>query len=401
MGVGWKAMQRVLLVLLAGCGFQSPAAGGGSTVDASGGDAGSSTSGCWTISTSNPVFQVSACVAPAGITDMTDVSSNTSIDTDTGISTPAGFGCVPLVSGGVCALVAKSIVIRPGMTLSAHGTKPLALLGHDIDVEGTVDVASHSAGSLQAKGPAADRTDCSNPTLATGNGGGAGGTYDSQHQDGRDEGGNGGGSVGSTGGQASGSITVNSLLGGCAGWPSSGGPAIAADTIGSHGGGAVWIAADTGTLTIGSNAAINASGAGGVGGMAVSMSRGGYGGGSGGLIVLQAPMITRSQNAKIFANGGGGGGGDANGTVGSSGSDPLDPGGAGGGNGAKSGPDQGGDGGQGYTAASPTAKNGMPGDTTLAGGGGGGGGGGGAIRVLSDTTLMVQNVSPVPIQLLE
>jgi len=402
-------MQRVLLVLLAGCGFQSPASGGGSMVDAStsdtsSSDAGVSASGCWTISTSNPVFHVSACVTPAGIADTTDVSSNTSIDTDTGISTPLGLGCVPLLSGDVCALVAKSIVIKQGITLSAHGTKPLALLGHDIDVEGTIDVASHITGGLQAKGPAADRTDCSNPTLAKGNGGGPGGTYDSQHSDGSDEGGDGGdsGGIGSTGGKAGGSITVDSLLGGCAGGPSSGGPAIAGDTIGSHGGGAVWIAADTGTLVLGSKATINASGAGGAGGKAVSANRGGYGGGSGGLIVLQAPMITQSDNAKIFANGGGGGGGSAGGgpeVPGNPGSDPLDPGGAGGGTGATSGGDQGGGGGQGFPAASLTAKNGGLGNSTAAGGGGGGGGGG-AIRVLSNSPVMGSNVSPVPIKLL-
>ncbi len=397
-------MQRVLLVLLAGCGFQSPAAGGGSTADASTSDASSAdatSSGCWTIATSNPVFNVSACVAPADITDTIDVSSNTSIDTDARTSNTSGFGCVPLVSGNVCALVAKSIVIKQGITLSAHGSKPLALLGHDIDVEGTIDVASHSMGGLQAKGPAADRTDCNVPTSAAVNGGGAGGTYDSQHTDGSDEGGDGGnaGTNGSNGGKAAGSISVDSLLGGCAGAPSSGGPAVAGDTIGSHSGGAVWISADTGTLMIGSNATINASGAGGVGGKVDSGNRGGYGGGSGGLIVLQAPMITQSPNAKIFANGGGGGGGDANGTVGSAGNDPLDQRGAGGGKGAKSSPDQGGDGGQGYTAVSPTAKNGGTGSSDTSGGGGGGGGGG-AIRVLSNTTIMGPNVSPVPIQLL-
>jgi len=361
-------------------------------------------SGCWTISTSNPVFHVSACVAPAGITDMTDVSSNTSIDTDTGISTPLGLGCVPLLSGNVCALVAKSITIRQGVTLSAHGIKPLALLGHDIDVEGTIDVASHSTGGLQAKGPAADRTDCSNPTLATGNGGGPGGTYDSQHGDGSDEGGDGGdgGGTGSKGGKAAGSINVDSLLGGCAGGPSSGGPAIADSTIGSHGGGAVWIAADTGTLVLGSKATINASGAGGAGGKPVSANRGGYGGGSGGLIVLQSPTITQSLSAKIFANGGGGGGGSAGGgseVAGNLGSDPLDPSGADGGTAVSSGSNQGGAGGQGFTAASLTAKNGGPSNSSFAGGGGGGGGGGG-IRVLSNTTIMGPNVSPVPIKLL-
>ncbi len=287
------------------------------------------------------------------------------------------------------------------MTLSAHGSKPLALLGHDIDIEGTVDVASHTTGSLQAKGPAADRIDCNNSMSTTVNGGGAGGTYDSQHVDGSDEGGNGGdvAANGSVGGKAAGSIPIVSVLGGCAGGPSSGGSAIADNTIGSHAGGAVWIAADTGILMIGSNAVINASGAGGMGGMVAAGSRGGYGGGSGGLIVLQAPTITQSVSAKIFANGGGGGGGNAGPTVGNPGNDPLGPGGAGGGTVVVSGPDQGGAGGQGFPTASLTAKNGGVGNTNTSGGGGGGGGTG-AIRVLSNTTIMGPNVSPVPIQLL-
>jgi len=369
--------------------------------DASSGDTGSSTSACWMIATSNPVFQVSACVVPAGITDMIDVASNTSIDTDTGLSIPLGLGCGSLVSGGVCALVAKSIVVRQGITLSAHGTKPLALLGHDIDVEGTIDVASHSTGALQAKGPAADNNNCTPPIAPAVNGGGAGGTYDSQYTDGRDEGGDGGdaGAGGSSAGKASPSTPVNALLGGCAGGPSSTGPAIVDTTIGSHGGGAVWIAADTGKLMLGDNATINASGAAGVGGQVNPGGRGGYGGGSGGLIVLQAPMIIQSSGARIFANGGGGGGGNADAVLGSPGNDPTGLSGASGGNGAQSGSDHAGGGGQGFPASAAGAQNGGPTSSQTAGGGGGGGGTG-TIYVLSNTANMGSNVSPPLIKLL-
>jgi len=41
--------------------------------------------------------------------------------------------------------------------------------------------------------------------------------------------------------------------------------------------------------------------------MAIAGDRGGYGWGSGGLIVLQGPMITLAPSARIFANGGAGG----------------------------------------------------------------------------------------------
>ncbi len=379
-------MRRVWVVLLAGCGFQSPATIGAPGTDASSHDALVHDAGptCWTISTTNPTFRVSACVASLGppITVMSDVS----IDTDTGLSDTPGLGCAVLFSGDpVCALVASTVMVGSDVTVSAHGAKPLALLGHAIDIEGTVDVASHTTGALQAHGASADGASCNaSTTPATGNGGGAGGTYDSL-------GGSGGDSVASKGASAPTSNAIAALVGGCA---------SVLGTSGAHSGGAVWIATDTGTLTIGSSAVINASGAGGAGGPATSSKRGGIGGGSGGMIVLQAPTITLMTGAKVFANGGGGGAGASSAVAGTAGTDPTDPmvgapGGAGvNNNGAVSG-----SGGTGFAVGSSFLAGGAGTDSTT--GGGGGGGGAGAIRVRSATVVQGAGVSPLPVPLLD
>src|SRR3954471_24521921 len=107
-------MHRVWVILLAGCGFESPAASGA----------------CWTIS--DTTFPASACVTT--LADPIEMTVSTSIDTDTGVSNPAGFGCAELTvdSAKVCALVASTITIDPRVQLSAHGTRPLALFAHAI-----------------------------------------------------------------------------------------------------------------------------------------------------------------------------------------------------------------------------------------------------------------------------
>jgi len=313
---------------------------------------------------------------------------STSIDTDSGVSNPAGLACAELTvdSAKVCALVASTITIGPGVRLSAHGTRPLALFGHAIEIEGTIDVASHIGGQ---QGPASDLTGCNLGGRASLNGGGQGGTYDAP------PGGAGGnGNVG-TGGIA-GSVIAPALHGGCAGGASSGGSATA---IAGHGGGAVWIAADTGMIVLGDAAVINASGASGSGGQAISGNRGGFGGGSGGLIVLQAPTIALAPSASIFANGGAGGGGAGDG-AGSPGMDPDGPtsGGTGGGPGMHGGAGNPASGGPGFPASQRDGGTGT-GNAADGNGGGGGGGGPGVIRVVSNTTLTGQ-ISPSAVQLM-
>jgi hypothetical protein len=343
---------------------------------------------CWGIDDRTYGFQVKAC--PTTLMGSIDVMADVSIDTDTGISNPSGLTCASLGAGSstVCALAARTIKIEAGKTLSAHGTKPLALIGNSIDIEGTIDVASRIRGQ---RGPASNLTGCNPRAAATKSGGGAGGALDIVAGKGGDEGGTAG-----TGGAAGTSIAIVALRGGCDGGrggdgSGNGGPAGA----GGVGGGAVWIAVDTGTFTIGASAVINASGASGGGGGAMA-DHGGYGGGSGGMIVLQAPTITMMSGARIYANGGHGGGGAQSTNVGVDGSDSTGPtsGGADGDGGTAAG----GAGGGGFPAST---LNGSDGDSTMGkhGGGGGGGGGAGVIRVASGTTIGPTDVSPPPLPL--
>jgi hypothetical protein len=366
---------------------------GGNDASIDGNDAsGPGTPTCWTISSTN--FPLSACTA--AVVPRIDVTANVSIDTDSNVVPASGLGCAPLTSTSVpmCALAAGSITIAAGVTLSAHGNRPLALLGHAITINGTIDVASHIMGGQ--RGPASPAAGCNPGALANNSGGGAGGGYGTQGGRGGEEGGNTGPPTGGLQGNTVGAVP---LRGGCDGGrggdaSTSGGP----NRAGGAGGGAVWIALDTGTLVIGSPARINASGASGGRGIGSAVKeQGGDGGGSGGLIVLQAPAILLDATAQIFANGGHGGGGSEAGVSGHDGTDATGPtsGGSGGDSGTSA---TVGSGGAGYPA-SGASLNGANGDPAVNGGGGGGGGGAGEILVASSTTLTGANVSPPPVRL--
>jgi hypothetical protein len=347
---------------------------------------------CWKIMDTSVEFHVSACVID--LVETIDVTASVSLDTDAGTSNPPGFTCAPLTDSGtksdnVCALAASTITIQPGVTFSAHGAKPLALLGHSIDIEGTVDVASHIGGQ---RGAGAAPRFCSPGPAATAAGGGAGGTINGLGG----KGGNQGGSSGS-GAPLGNSITASLFRGGCDGGRGgdgspNGGPAA----TGGAGGGALWIATDTGTLKMGGGATINASGAGGAGGTA--NNHGGFGGGSGGVIVLQAPSILLDPSATLFANGGHGGGGALGTNPGSAGTDAAGPNSGGtGGEGGMIGVATGGAGGAGYPGRT---NDGADGDGPLQGGGGGGGGAEGAILAAPGTTINASNkLSPTPTRL--
>ena len=369
-----------------------PGGGGG---DASSTDADLLGPACWMVSNARG-FHVTACTM--GIVANIDVSQSVSIDTDTGSSDSPDLRCAQLTSANnaICAVAAGAITIRAGVTLSAHGTRPLALLGHSVDLAGAIDVASHIAGP---RGPGANLGCSPAFPMATGAGGGGGGGFGT--------GGGRGGSPGATGigGGPGTSIALADLAGGCDGGrggdgSNNGGPA----GPGAAGGGAVWIASDTTPLTIHSTASIDASGASGLGGRSPgnsSVSHGGYGGGSGGLIVLQAPTIQLDATAVIFANGGHGGGGSEGPIPGMDGTDPTGPTGAGaGGGGGMGGAAQslvGGDGGAGWPGSgsgpSGVGDGGM-GEAFTDSGGGGGGGGAGVIAVASATSISGPNVSP-------
>jgi hypothetical protein len=368
---------------------------------------------CSSIMRGAPQFAASACATPT--VGALVIATSASLDTDTGISTPPGITCVRTtnITDNLCAIVAPSIVIQPGVTLRARGSLPLALFAHSLTIRGTVDVASHAAGSVIGAG--SYTSGCSAglfPRLA---GGGHGGGASGEGGQGGDQGG-----AASTGGTGGFSFAIDSLIGGCGGTRggdgSAGGSSDGGTPTGGAGGGAVWLVSDTADLTLDATAIINASGAGGAG--AALESHGGAGGGAGGLIVLQAPHIHLDPNALLFANGGhGGGGAGINSTQpgylpGTAGTDPAGP--TSGGTGGTGGVDgsnpvltsplispnatsTAGDGGAGYPATA-TERDGRSGGTTGRGGGGGGGGEG-AIRVVSATFITGSNISPPPVYL--
>ncbi len=271
----------------------------------------------------------------------------------------------------LCVMVAQTISIAFGTTLSGHGSHPLVLIGENgITIDGTLDVSSTLAG---AHGAGAN-TDCITTGIdggpsSTGGAGGAGGSF-----------GGAGGSGGSGSGVAGGTpaqrvLPLSIVRGGCPG--GGGGQSNTGGTAESFGGGAVYLMSGQ-TITV--SGTIDASGAGGTQGV---NSSGGSGGGSGGLIGFDASSVVVVGSAKLFANGGGGGQGGV--ALAQPGTDPTLPliaasGGASGGSGA---------GGNG-AAGTATPSNGSP---------GGGGGGGGAGRILffaGMTSVSSMAISPTP-----
>ncbi len=319
---------------------------------------------CWRVA----ALSTTVCLA-APLSGAIDVTSDATVDTE-----ETGTGeteCRALASGSseVCVLAGDTFRIGPATTLGADGDLPLVIIANTIQIEGTLDVASHRGGQ---DGPGATSTGCPGTTSASGVGGGFGGTFGGV-------GGGGGDEDGTNNGGKPGTIpTVTTLRGGCSGGSGGNGP------DGAEPGGAVLLIANS--ITLGTLGTINASGAGGRGG--ASGREGGAGGGSGGMIVFVTPTISLGTSAAIFANGGHGGGGSDNSTTALSGTDPSGPM-SGGTSGIGTG--GGGDGGPGFPA---TARDG--GDGTNNDGAGGGGGGAGIIRVYGGATLSGAQVSPQP-----
>lgn len=277
-----------------------------------------------------------------------------------------------------CLILGKAITIA---TVAVTGAKPLVVLGDTIQLTGTLDVASDSAGS---SGPGAPSASCgafpqAPATNVQGAGGGAGGTFKTQ-------GGAGGtGDGNSTGGTAAPSVANPTVLrAGCPG--QIGGTGVLAANAPGQGGGAVFLTASRITFT--ATGAINASGAGGT---ASSARSGGSGGGSGGMVVLHAAEgVVSTAGARIIANGGGAASGAADNNNGDSGDDPsinapTTP--AAGGDAAGNADGTGGDGFAGTQAAGTGQSAGGARKT-----GGGGGGGGGFIQ--SNVAILNMTASP-------
>lgn len=285
----------------------------------------------------------------------------TLIDTDASPLCGAYTG----TSDSLCVIAATTLLVSTGAVVAATGSRPLVLIGtENVDIDGTLDVASHRAGRT---GPGATGNACMAGTAPMDKLGGPGGSFGGT-------GGAGGGPVPS----GAGVTGVASLRGGCAGSDGSGGT----QGTGGAGGGAVYVMAGASVIIEGT---VNASGAGGGGALDTA---GGGGGGSGGMIVLDAPLVTLAASSSVFANGGGGGEAAGNSNSGNPGADPASAltrasGGAGGA-GA-------GDGGSGSAGSDLTGVAGLRGGSAE---GGGGGGGAGLVRVFSPQFTQTGALSP-------
>lgn len=291
---------------------------------------------------------------------------NLTISTVQTLDTSTSTLCEPyhLLTGpdsSFCVIAQKSISIGILGRWNVTGAKPLVLIGAmSIGINGAIDVGSHRNGT---SGPGADPAACAAGGTPTLDAGGPGGSF---------------GTTGGAGGPSDGQLPVPAapatakpanLRGGCPGTTGSGGNAGAL----GHGGGAIYLIADSIMLSGG----INASGASGTG---AGLSAGGGGGGSGGMIVLDAATINVTAGARIFANGGGGGEGGGGSNGGNDGVDSAGPAITGNGGGGNAG--AGGDGGDGAFGTTAAQAGGNGADS-----GGGGGGGAGVIRVFPSQML--------------
>jgi hypothetical protein len=270
--------------------------------------------------------------------------------------------------GGTCVKGGTTITITGSVNVT--GPNPLVLVAtQSITITGQLSVASHrnNPGAGVNNGAAT----CSTPIAVVGQAGGVGGSFGDTA--------GGGGDNAATPGAA---IVPTVLRAGCGGQlaGNSGAGSVA------FGGGGLYLIAPS--ITIMTGAAIDASGGGGAGGARVTaVGYGGGGGGSGGMLVLDAPTI--ANNGMVYANGGGGGQGADTTKLGQPGADPSTATtAAAGGSGGQS---TGGLGGAGAFVSTPAVVGG----TGNSNGGGGGGGGAGIIYVFGGSALN-GTVSPVP-----
>ena len=284
-----------------------------------------------------------------------------------------------------CVIAGKTISVLKGGSLRATSAPLILVSPGMIDIAGTLDVSStqaspgggHDVGMCDAPGAAGDGTD--------GGGGGAGGSFGGKGGDGGD---------GGSGGHGSATDALEApteLRGGCPGGAGSLGAA------GGSGGGAVMVASRM-AIEVHGSGVINASGAGGAGGVHDATHEGGAGGGgAGGMIVLDAPTIALDNKAAVFANGGGGGEGADNSADGNPGSVSAGPDMAGGGGGSNTfDGGNGGDGAYGSTVSGAVHTDGTNGGDYVfsPAGGGGGGGGAGVIRLFGNASGSNQVAPP-------
>lgn len=196
---------------------------------------------------------------------------------DANIDTGTSLLCDDDPANSAWCVIAGSSITQSG-TVTVIGTKPLVLVSMTtVTINGTLEIASHRIGGIVAAG--ANAVGCSAGTAPGTSGGGAGGSFGAL-------GGAGGGTnlTATAGGVAGIAMAApNALRGGCAGQNGNAGT----PGTGGAGGGALYMIAETQINVIGS---VNASGASGTNG--VTTIAGGGGGGSGGMIGLDSPIVT-------------------------------------------------------------------------------------------------------------
>ena len=374
--LGMRAL--LVLVLSSACGFDgSTGAKGGEEPPAP--DAGPDAPAC-----SQVTGFVSFCAPEptASLTFAAGEQLNTGEDPRCQVITPQS-------GPPICLLYATEIEIPSGVSVTAFGSRPLALVAKSsIKIGGILDVSSKStrptrpgAGS-HPSGLCSFTSDAESST--GGGGGGAGGTLATAGGSGGagDDNGN-GDPAGPTDGGVPGMplAELGFLRGGCngqrGGTGETDGDGIAG--AGGQGGGAVYLRGGT----------IEVSGAilaGGSGADATRGQGGGGGGGSGGVIVLHTPALTVT--GMLLATGAGGSAGAGlNQDVGEAGSDATTTSPA---TGGSTGAGLGGSG-----AANTVATAGLG----HSWGAGGGGGGNGFIVVIEASFTPTLMTVPAPIQL--
>lgn len=324
------------------------------------------------------------------------IANDVTINTETGeivglaggLPSESIFVVVPqadLAAPPVAVFSWASLTIEDGVTVTVEGPNAIIFaLSENATINGTINAsATGLIAGLAGPGGFAGGNDIT-PTggglgggtsVAGRDGGGGGGSHGGL-------GGNGGLQEGSTSGVATlvvGTTENVPLFGGSGG--GRGGRAVGSG-LGGGGGGAVQISA-RGELRVGANAAINVSGAAGVGG---TNDYGGGGGGAAGAILLEGRAVL--VDGTMAANGGGGGAGanqnnqGLDGTHGGGGATPS-PGGVGNGEGTSGGP-----------GASVDSMVGGPGIAGLGNTGGGGGGSGRIYFRSREAAIMTGIVSP-------
>jgi hypothetical protein len=285
------------------------------------------------------------------------------------------------IVNGVAVFDFGALTIPAGVTLKLTGSHPIALVSTGVlSVVGVIDARGYSGAALCSGGVAGPGGSIGSTKGDAGTGDGAGmGAGHLGTASGMFGSGGGGAGYGATGGRGAnivgfaggtagvvwGNATLVPLVGGSSGAGTVGGG------FGGGGGGAVQLVSAA-EVDIGGGSAlggVNVGGCGGVGGF----TQGGSGGGSGGAILVEAPIVKVLANGVLAANGGGGGtaqnGGGAAGLLGNQ---PA----LGGTNGST----MGGEGGYAGNAVTLSGSNGL--DETAANEQGGGGGGGvGRIRL--------------------